>query len=183
MKTILVIVGSLRKGSINLRLAKALEKLAADRLPFVYADLHSLPIYNDDLWETPPTAVTDFKQAITAADAVLIVTPEYNRSTTPVILNAIAWGSRPSGKNSWNGKLGAIVGASPGAVGTAVAQSHVRSIVTSLGFYIMAQPEVYFQMKPDLIGEDLSIADEKTEAFLKGWVEKFGGFLDRFEDV
>src|SRR6185436_11258651 len=109
MYKIAVLVGSLRRESINLKLAKALAKLAKGRLEFNFLSL-DLPLYNEDLWANPPAAVLKLKKDIEAADAVLFVTPEYNRSTTPIIKNAIDWGTRPWGKNSWSGKPAAIAG-------------------------------------------------------------------------
>ena len=116
MHKVLVIVGSLRSGSLNRKLAGALEKLASDRLEFTYADLSDLPLYNDELWSDTPAVVSKLKADIEAADGVLFVTPEYNRTYSAVIGNAIHWGSRPYGKNSWAGKPAAITGTSPVAV-------------------------------------------------------------------
>lgn len=179
MHKVAVLVGSLRADSINLRFAKALEKLAAGKLQFFYPDLGSLPLYNDDLWGNPPASVLQFKQDIEGADAVLFVTPEYNRTIPSVLSNAVFWGSRPWGKNSWAEKPGSVVGTSPGGIGTAVAQSHLRSVVTGLEVILMGQPEVYFQTKPGLIDETFEVTDPDTKAFLEGYVNRFAGWVAR----
>lgn len=179
MKTITVLVGSIRKESANFRFARALEKLAGSRFRFDYPDLGALPHYNDDLWPNPPAAVLDLKRRAEAADALLFVTPEFNRSVPPILTNALAWGSRPWGHSSWAGKAGAVVGTSPGVIGTAAAQAHLRSILPALDVVLLGQPEVYFQNKPGLIGNEFEITDEGTRAFLEGWVSRFDAFIDR----
>ena len=181
MKNVLVIVGSLRKGSINRKFARTLEKLAEGKLAFHYADLNAVPIYNEDLWENTPEGVSALKTAVDEADAVLLVTPEYNRSTTPAMLNAVSWASRPYGKNSWQDKVVAIVGATPGATGTTVAQSDLRSVIVSLGAIVCGRPEIYFQMKDGLITDDYEITSDDTKKFLTGWVDTFAAFIDRHE--
>lgn len=179
MHKVAVLVGSLRADSINLKFAKALEKLAAGKLEFVFTDLGSLPLYNDDLWAAPPESALKLKQDIEAADAVLFVTPEYNRTIPSVLSNAIFWGSRPWGKNSWGDKPGSVVGTSPGGIGTAVAQSHLRSVVTGLEVILMGQPEVYFQTKPGAIDEEFNVTDAETRAFLEGYVARFQNWVAR----
>ena len=174
MYKVAVLVGSLRKESVNLKFAKALAEMSKSQFDFQYVNLHELPMYNDDLWEKPPASVVKFKEDIAAADAVLFVTPEYNRSTTPVLINAIAWGSRPYDKNSWSGKPAAIVGASPGVIGTAAAQVHLRSLVGTVDTVLMSQPEVYLAMKPGLIDDQFNVTDEGTRKF-------FNLFLTSFE--
>lgn len=179
MHKVAVFVGSLRADSINLKFARALEKLAAGKLEFVYPDLGSLPLYNDDLWASPPASVLRLKDDIAAADAVLFVTPEYNRTIPSVLSNAIFWGSRPWGRNSWADKPGSVVGASPGGIGTAVAQSHLRSVVTNLEVILMGQPEVYFQTKPGLIDDDFNVTDPDTRAFLEGYITRLTNWIQR----
>ena len=179
MYKVAVFVGSLRKDSINAKFARALGKLAKGRLDFHLVDLSDLPVYNEDLWESPPAGVLRMKDDIAAADAVLFVTPEYNRSIPPVIKNAIDWGTRPWGQNSWTDKPAAIVGASPGAVGTAAAQGHLRDIVTVVGTALLVQPEVYFVMKPGLIDDDDAVTDEGTAEFLDGWITAFEHWIGR----
>jgi len=180
MFNVAVLVGSTRPNSTNMKFTKALEKLALGRLNFEFVDIGALPFYDDSLWDNPPAEVVQLKQQIADADAVLFVTPEYNRSIPGVLKNAIDWPSRPYGKSVWSGKPAAIVGATPGAIGTAVAQSHLRSIVGVLDMVLMGQPEIYFTVKPGLIDEDYLITDDKTREFLGGWVTKFTGFIGRF---
>lgn len=177
MLNVAVFVGSLRRGSINRKLALGLEKLASGRLAFTYPDLN-LPLYNDDLWEGPLPGVTAMKQAIEAADGILMITPEYNRSVPPVLKNAIDWASRPWGQNSWDGKPVGIIGTSPGQIGTAVVQSHLRSIMPTQGAIVLGKPEVYFS-QPGLIEDDGTVENEETAAFLKAYVDAFADFVER----
>jgi chromate reductase len=179
MYTIAVLVGSLRRESINLKLAKALAKLGRAKFSFKFVELGDLPIYNEDLWQDPPAAVLRMKKDIEQSDAVLFVTPEYNRSIPPVIKNAIDWGTRPWGQNSWVGKPGSIVGTSPGNVGTAVAQTHLRSVAVILDLILMGQPEVYFVNKPGLIDENHDITDDTTREFLEGYLARFEVWIDQ----
>lgn len=177
MHTVAVIVGSLRRESINLRFAKALARLAEPTLAFKFVELGDVPLYNEDLWASPPDGVTRLKNEVESADAVLFVTPEYNRGLPAVMKNVIDWGSRPYGKNSWAGKAGAIVGTSPGAIGTAVAQSQLRGILVGCGVRVLSQPEIYFQTRPGLIDDDFTVADEKTRGFLAGFITKFAAHI------
>lgn len=180
MYKIAVLIGSTKPNSINVKFARALEKLAVGRLAFDYLDIGSLPFYDDTLWDNPPESVVRMKEQIASADGVLFVTPEFNRSIPGVLKNAIDWPSRPYGQSVWAGKPGAIVGATPGAIGTAVAQSHLRSITAVLDIPLMGQPEIYFTVKPGLIDEDYLITDDKTRAFLAGWVAKYTTWVSRF---
>ncbi len=176
MYKIAVLVGSLRKDSINLRYAKALEKLGADLFAFGYPGL-DLPLYNEDLWADPPKGVLALKEAIATADAVLFVTPEYNRSFTPAIKNAIDWGSRPFGQDSWPGKPAGITGATPGGVGTAVAQNQLRSVVVGRGMALMGQPELYYQLTKDAIDAEGNFTNPKTVEIMRGYLEKFSAWI------
>ena len=177
MFKVAVIVGSLRRESINRRFAHALAMLAEGTLEFQFVELGDLPMYNDDLWQDPPPAVTRLKRSVESADAVLFVTPEYNRSIPALIKNTIDWGSRPRGENSWAGKPAGIVGTSGGAIGTAVAQSHLRHVVVVCNMALMPQPEVYFVNKPGLITDSFEVSDEKSREFLAGYVTKFGAWI------
>ena len=176
MLKIAVLVGSLRKESINKRYAHALEKLAGDRFVFDYVDM-DLPLYNDDLWAEPPAKVVALKDKIAAADGVLIVSPEYNRSMPAVTKNALDWGSRPYGQNVWAGKPVALTGASTGSQGTAVMQSQARSTLLILGMRVLGTPEVYLTFKPDLLTESGAIANEGTAKFLTGFLDAFAHWL------
>ena len=177
MTKIAVLVGSLRKDSINRKFAGALEKLAAGQLEFVYVDLTSLPHYNEDLWENVPDSVTQLKQVLDSADAVLMVTPEYNRTYPGVIKDAIDWASRPWGKSSWPGKPVSITGTSPGAIGTAIAQHHLRTAMVASGTAVMGQPELYYAFNPEHFGADGEIVDEATKNYLSGWVGSFASWI------
>ena len=177
MTKVAVLIGSLRKDSINRKFAQGLEKLAAGKLDFVYADLSGLPHYNDDLWENPPQAVTQLKATIEAADAVLVVTPEYSRTYPGVLKDAVDWAARPWGKNSWAGKPLAITGTSPGAIGTAIAQHHLRTTMVAAGTAVMGQPELYYTFKPEHYDTDGAITDESTKTFLEAWLGSFGEWI------
>jgi chromate reductase len=179
MHHVAVIVGSLRRESINRRFANALAKLAQGRLDLLPLELGDLPMYNDDLWEHPPAAVVRLKEKVAAADAVLFVTPEYNRSIPALVKNTIDWGSRPRGQSVWTGKPAGIVGTTGGAIGTAVAQAHLRHIVDVCDMRLMTQPEVYFVTKPGLIADDHTVTDEKTREFLAGYLAKFEAWIAR----
>ncbi|PWV97602.1 chromate reductase [Hoeflea marina] len=179
MKTVAVIVGSLSRDSLNRKFAQSLGKLASDRLAFTLVEIGDLPLYNNDLWENPPESVLRMKAAVEAADAVLFVTPEYNRSFTPAIKNAIDWGSRPYGASSWQDKPAAVTGTSPGAHGTASGQNALKQVLVVIGTILMGQPEVYFQYKPELFDADGNVTDDATRTFLNGWVDKFAAFINR----
>lgn len=178
-KTVALIIGSLRKDSINRKLAKALEKLAEGKLTFVEVNIGALPHYNEELWDNPPAAVTEMKATLATADAVLVVTPEYNRSYPGVIKNALDWGSRPYGQSSWPGKAAAVTGASPGAIGTAVGQAHLKLDLLVQDTIVMAHPEAYIQWKPEAYGPDGSVTDEGTRKFLQSYVDAFAAFIDK----
>jgi chromate reductase len=177
MVKIAVVVGSLRRDSLNLKFAKALEELGGRRFTFDLVEIVDLPVYNDDLWQNPPASALRLKRAVESADAVLFVTPEFNRSIPAALKNAIEWGSRPYGQNSWGGKPVSIVGTSPGAIGTAAAQAQLRSIAVHLDMIVLGQPEVYFQWKPGLIDENNEITDDTTREFLEGYLAKFGASI------
>ncbi len=170
MTTIAVLVGSLRKESFNLALAKGIESLAPEGVNFVYADMN-LPLYNQDLEADFPAKAMELKKVIEQADGVLFVTPEYDRSFSGVMKNAIDWASRPWGQSSFAGKPAAIVGASIGALGASQAQSQLRSVLIYLDMKVMGQPEVYFNASTGL-DEHGQIAAESRE-FVKGFAEAF----------
>jgi chromate reductase len=148
-------------------------------MEFTFVDIGALPLYDNDLWNNPPASVISLKQKIADCDAVLFVTPEYNRSLPGVLKNAIDWASFPWGQNSWAGKPAAIAGASPGAIGTAAAQAHLRSIAPVLDIVLMGQPELYLAYRPDLIDEQGGVADDGTLEFLTGFVAAFAGWIER----
>src|SRR5438132_3008286 len=173
-----IVVGSNRRESINRKLAQAIAKLADGRFVTNFVQIDDLPIYNQDVESPLPAGVTRFKSEIEQADALLFVTPEHNRSLPAVLKNAIDWGARPYGHNSWGGKPAAITGTSPGAIGTAVAQQHLRQILGDLGALVMGG-EAYVTFKPGLIDDAGTIADEGTRKFLQAFVDQFTTLLAR----
>lgn len=180
MTKVAVIVGSLRKDSINRRFADALTKLARPKLDLQIVEIGDLPLYNQDLEANLPAAVTRFKAELEAADAVLFVTPEFNRSFSAALKNAIEWGSRPWGKTNWPNKPGAIVGATLGTVGTAAAQSQLRSVVAHIGIPLLAQPEVYLNFREGQI-VDGAFTDEAFKQVLNVWVDSFADWIARLK--
>jgi chromate reductase len=172
-------VGSLSTQSINRRLARALLRLAPAELEFTEIAIGELPLYNRDLDGSFPDVALDYKASIAAQDALLFVTPEYNRSIPGALKNAIDWASRPYGENVIARKATAVIGASSGAIGTAVAQQQLRSVLSFLQAPQMNAPEAYIQMKPGLIEEDGSVTDEGTEAFLRGFMGAFFEYIER----
>lgn len=171
-----IIIGSLAKASINRKLAGALEKLAPEGVSFSEIAIGNLPLYSYDYDADYPAEGRALKAAIEAADAILIVTPEYNRSIPGGLKNALDWASRPWGTNSFAGKPVAVIGTSPGAIGTAVAQAALRPVLGFLNVIQMNQTEVYLQFKPDLIGEDGAIANADTAKFLGDYLKAFRDF-------
>jgi len=179
MFTVAVFVGSLRKESFNKKLALALKDLAKDTLAFNIVALDDVPMYNQDMETDLPAPVARIKQAVAEADGVLFVTPEYNRSIPPVLKNALDWCSRPPGKSVWTGKPVALAGTSPGAVGTAVVQAHLRSVMTMLGMCVMGQPEVYISWSHDYFDEQGRVAEEKNRSFLNLFLTKFAAWIEQ----
>jgi chromate reductase len=172
-------VGSLATASINRLLAKALVNLAPPELELAEIRFDELPLYSYDFDASYPPVATAFKNAIAAADAVLFITPEYNRSVPGALKNAIDWASRPYGKNAFARKPSAVIGASPGKIGTAVAQQHLRSILSFCNSPQMNSIEAYIQFQPGLITEDGEVTDTATEEFLRNYMSEFHGFIQR----
>lgn len=179
MLKVAVVVGSLRQDSINRKLARALAKFAAKDCEFTWCKLDDVPMYNGDLEAEPPAPVSRLRDEVKAADAILFVTPEYNRSLPAVLKNALDWVSRPYGQNKWAGKPAAVVGASPGAIGTAVAQAEFRSIATILSLAVMGAPEAYLAFKEGLVDPDANVTDEGTRKFLQGFMDSFVAWVKR----
>lgn len=172
-----VIVGSLRKDSMNLKLGKALAKLGQDKFEAEFLQIGDLPLFNQDLEANFPETATRLKNDISGADAVLFVTPEYNRSMPGPLKNAIDWCSRPYGKNSFAGKPAAICGASPGAIGTACSQSSLKATLSYLDIALMGQPELYLHFTDGLIDAEGNISNENTKKFLKRFVDSFAAWI------
>ena len=172
-----VLVGSLRKHSINRKVANALVELAPAALKLSIIEIGHLPIYNQDGDDNPPAAWTQFRERIRAADAILFVTPEHNRSVPAALKNAIDVGSRPYGKSAWNGKPGAVVSASPGSIGGFGANHHLRQSLVFLNVAAMAQPEAYLGGADKFFDADGKLANEGTRKFLQGFMEAFGAWI------
>ena len=173
------IVGSLAKGSINRLLAKALVGLAPPGLELVEIPIKDLPLYSYDYDADFPAVARAFKQAIAAVDAVLFVTPEYNRSIPGALKNAIDWASRPWGKNSFARKPSGVIGTSPGAIGTAVAQQQLRGMLCFCNSPLMNTLEAYIQFSPGLITEDGAVTDASTAEFLGNYMKELHVFIER----
>jgi chromate reductase len=170
---IAVIVGSLRKDSINRKLANAIINLAPSEFSFKQLEIGDLPLYNQDDDANQAKSVKRFKEEIAAAQGLLFVTPEYNRSIPGVLKNAIDHASRPSGQNTWAGKPAGVLGASIGAIGTAVAQQHLRNVLAFLDVPTLGQPEVFIQVKDGFFDEAGNIANADTRKFLQGWMNRY----------
>lgn len=172
-------VGSLASGSINRTLSTALIKLAPEDLEFTEIPIRDLPLYSYDYDADFPPAGRALKDAIEASDGILFVSPEYNRSIPGALKNAIDWGSRPWGTNSFARKPTGIIGASPGSIGTAVMQSSMRAVLSFLDAPQLNAPEAYVKFKPDVFGADGEITDESTAAFLRHYMEEYCAFVQR----
>jgi chromate reductase len=177
------LVGSIATASINRLLAKALVRLAPEQLEMVEIPFRDLPIYSYDYDSNFPEAARAFKEAMARVDAVLFVTPEYNRSIPGGLKNAIDWASRPYGQNSFARKPSAVIGASPGAIGTAIAQQQLRSVLGFCNSPQMNAPEAYIQFKPGLITEQGEVTNESTEKFLRKYMEDLHAFIVRVYTV
>ncbi len=178
MPHLAVIVGSNRRDSINRKLADALVRLGAEKFDAGFTRIDDLPMYNQDLEGNLPAEVARFKNEITRADGILILTPEHDRSIPAVLKNAVDWGARPYGRNSWAGKPAFITGTSPGAIGSALAQQHLRSVMTGLGMILLGG-EAYITFKPSLLDEEGNIGDESTRKFLAGFIDRFADLITR----
>lgn len=174
---IAVIVGSLRKDSFNQKLALALAKLAPEDFTFEHVRIDDLPLYNQDDDGNQAASVKRLKTEIAAADGLLFVTPEYNRSVPGVLKNAIDHASRPYGQSAWAGKPAGVVGISVGAIGTALAQQHLRNVLAYLDVPTLGAPEVFLQTKDDLFDDKGHIGNEGSKKFLQGWMDKYVGWI------
>ncbi len=173
-----VLVGSLRKDSFNRKIAHALAKLAPSSLKLSIVELGDLSMYNQDLDATPPASWTAFRASIKAADAVLFVTPEYNRSVPAVLKNAIDIGSRPYGQSVWSGKPGAVVTSSMGGIGGFGANHHLRQSLVFLNVPVMQQPEAYIGGAHELFDANGEVVKETTSDFLKAFAQAFAAWVE-----
>jgi chromate reductase len=172
-------VGSLSSTSINRILAKALIRLAPDDLEFTEIPIRDLPLYSQDYDADYPPEARALKQAISETDAVLFVTPEYNRSIPGGLKNAIDWASRPWGQNSFDHIPAAVIGASIGQIGTAVAQQSLRGVLSFCNARQMTAPEAYIHFSPDVFAEDGTVSNSATEEFLRSFMADFREHVQR----
>src|SRR5687768_1106130 len=172
-------VGSLSSKSINRILSKALIRVAPHDLEFSEIPIGDLPLYSPDYDDNYPPEATALKEAIDRADAVLFVTPEYNRSIPGALKNAIDWASRPWGQNSFDHIPAAVIGASIGPIGTAVSQQSLRGVVSFCNARQMTAPEAYVYFQPEHYGPDGEVTDESTAGFLRGFMEEFRTHTER----
>jgi len=173
------VIGSLRKDSINRKLANALIKLAPPDFNFRELRIGDLPLYDQDEDRSQAPEVQRLKSELRTVDAVMFVTPEYNRSIPGVLKNAIDHASRPYGQNAWAGKPAGVIGASIGAISTAVAQLHLRTILAYLDMPTLGQPEAYIQVKDGFFDEAGNIANPESRKFLHGWMDKYATWVKR----
>ena len=177
-RTVAVLVGSLRKDAASRKLANAFAALAPANLKFDFVEIGDLPHFDQDLESDPPAEWTAFRDRVGSADAVLFVTPEYNRSVPGVLKNAVDVGSRPYGQSVWNAKPGAVISLSPGAIGGFGANHHLRQSLVFLDVPVLQQPEAYVGGAATLFDEAGGIANEGTKKFLTGFMAKFGAWTE-----
>lgn len=175
---IAVIVGSLRKDSFNRRLAQALVRMAPGDVKLELARIDDLPLYNQDDDANPPASAVRLKDEVRAAQGVIFVTPEYNRSLPGVLKNAIDHASRPYGQSAWAGKPAGIIGVSVGAIGSACAQQHLRAILGYLDMPTLGQPEAFLQAKEGFFDADGNIG-EGSRKFVQGWLDAYVAWVKR----
>ena len=185
MKTFQVgyLIGSLSSTSINRKLSQALVKLAPPQLAFSEISFRDLPPYSQDYDPDYPPVARAFKKAITDSDAILFVTPEYNRSIPGALKNAIDWASRPYGQNAFTRKPAAVIGASTGAIGTAVGQQSLRAVLGFCNAPQMTSPEAYIQFKEGLVTDDGEVTVDSTRDFLSNYMHEFALFIQRVTTV
>jgi chromate reductase len=172
-------VGSLSSTSINRLLSRALIKLAPDDLELTEIPIANLPLYSQDFDSEYPPEARALKEAIAGSDAVLFVTPEYNRSIPGGLKNAIDWASRPWGQNSFHHLPAAVIGASIGQIGTALAQQSLRAVLSFCNARQMTAPEAYVYFRPGLITDDGEVTDESTAQFLSAFMQEFREHIER----
>jgi chromate reductase len=180
MTQIAVFVGSLRKDSINRKLAHAVTRLAPSDLSFIWPRIDDLPLYNQDDDSNPHPNVVRLKREIASAQAVIFVTPEYNRSIPGVFKNAIDQASRPYGQSAWAGKPAGVIGASVGAPGAAMAQQHLRNVLAYLDVPTLGQPEVFVQVTDGMFDERGELTRADTKKFLQDWMDRYVAWIRRF---
>ncbi len=178
-RDIAVIVGSLRKASLNRMTAHALAKLAPESLKLEMAEIGQLQLYDQDLDDAPPQSWMDFRERIRRADGVLFVTPEYNRSMPAALKNALDVGSRPYGASAWNGKPGGVVSVSPGGLGGFGANHHLRQSLVFLNVPVMQQPEAYFGNAGTFFDEHGEVSNEATLKVMRRFIEAYAAWVEK----
>ena len=178
-KNVAIVVGSLRKASLNRKMANALIAMAPATLALKIVEIGELALYNQDTDAQPPAPWADFRKEIAASDAVLFITPEYNRSVPSALKNAIDVGSRPYGKSAWAGKPAAVISVSPGALGAFGANHHLRQSLVFLNMPAMQQPEAYIGGADKLFAEDGSISNPATQEFMTKYLAAFEQWIGR----
>lgn len=176
---IAVIVGSLRRDSINRKLANALVKLGPADFSFKLLEIGDLPLYNQDDDANQAEPVVRLKSEVIGASGLIFVTPEYNRSVPGVLKNALDNASRPYGQSAWAGKPAGVLGASIGTIGSALAQQHLRNMLAYLDVPTMGQPEVFLQVKEGFFDEAGDLAIPDTAKFLQGWMDRYVAWVKR----
>jgi chromate reductase len=176
---IVVLVGSLRKDSLNRKTASTLAELAPASIRLEQVGIGQLPMYNQDLDDAPPAEWTAFRERVKKADGVLFVTPEYNRSVPGALKNAIDVGSRPYGQSAWQGKPGGVVTVSPGAIGGFGANHHLRQMLVFLDVHPLQQPEAYLGNAGKWFGDDGKLQDESARKFLQTYINAYAAWVQR----
>jgi chromate reductase len=179
-RNVATLVGSLRRKSLNRMAARAIFALAPPSLSFDEVEIGDLPLYNEDLEQDPPAQWTRFRERMHGADAVLFVTPEYNRSVPGLLKNAIDVGSRPYGKSVWSRKPAAVVSVSPGGIGGFGANHHLRQSLVFLDMPVLQQPEAYVGNAANLFDENGGVKNEGTETFLRSFADAFAAWVALF---
>lgn len=177
IRDVAVFVGSLRKESINRKVANALAELAPSSLKLEIVEIGQLPLYNQDFDDNPPQAYVDFRARVRAAEGVLFVTPEYNRSVPAALKNALDVASRPYGQSAWNSKPGAVISASPSAIGGFGANHHLRQSLVFLNVFAMQQPEAYIGGADTLFDASGKLVNYASRIFLERFIEAFANWI------
>jgi chromate reductase, NAD(P)H dehydrogenase (quinone) len=177
-RDVAVIVGSLRRESLNRRMALNLPALAPEQLRMQIIEIRDLPLYDQDLDASPPPQWVTFRERVRRSDAVLFVTPEYNRSVPGPLKNAIDVGSRPYGQSAWQGKPAAVVSVSPGAIGGFGANHHLRQSLVFLDMPAMQQPEAYIGNAGELFDKEGALRNDKTREFMAAFLTAFSRWID-----
>ena len=174
-----IIVGSLRRDSLNRKLARAVLKLAPSEFSFKFLEIGNLPLYNQDDDANQAESVKQLKNEIKTSHGLMFVTAEYNRSMPGVLKNAIDHASRPYGQNAWAGKPAGVLGASVGAIGTAIAQQHLRGVLAYLDVPTLGQPEAFIQVKEGMFDEADNISNADTKKFLQSWMDRYVAWVKK----